>query len=374
MQNILVLFGTRPEAIKLAPVVHELKRRPDVFRSAVCATGQHSEMLYQAVEYFDLELDYDLKVMKPGQSLASLTASLVTKLPGVLEDFNPDMVLVQGDTTTAFVGALVAFYHKTAIGHVEAGLRTDDKFAPFPEEMNRRLASVLTDHHFAPTTRARDALTGEGVSLDRIIVTGNTVIDALLYMLEKNKADPPDIGDLEHVVTSDRRYVLITGHRRENFGEGFLNICHAIRDLAIEFPEVDFIYPVHLNPNVQEPVYGILQGVKNIFLTSPVGYKQFVRLMNGAHIILTDSGGIQEEAPSLGKPVLVMRDVTERPEAVEAGTSILVGTDRNRIVSEVKKLLTDEHAWQRMSRIKNPFGDGKASRRIVDYMAAVNRN
>lgn len=368
MKNVLVILGTRPEAIKLAPVIHELNKFPEQFKTAVCATGQHSEMLYQAIQHFELTLEYDLKLMKKGQTLSELTAALISKLPKVLEVFCPDIILVQGDTTTAFVGALTGYYYQVEIGHVEAGLRTNNKFAPFPEEMNRRLTGKLTDHHFAPTQKAKESLLNEGVDQSNILITGNTVIDALFYTLKKNKKSLPSLGKLESVLANGHKKVLITGHRRENFGEGFFNICQAIQDLAQRFDNVDFIYPVHLNPNVQEPVYNILENKKNIHLIPPVGYTPFVRLMNEAHIILTDSGGIQEEAPSLGKPVLVMRDVTERPEAVEAGTSILVGTDKNKIFNEASKLLTDTDAWSAMSHIDNPFGDGKASQRIVDYL------
>lgn len=361
-------MGTRPEVIKLAPVFHELKGRPYLAETRVCLTGQHQEMLYQAIEHFEIIPDYDLKLMKSNQTLFELTASLIFNLDRVLEDSMPDLILVQGDTTTAFVGGLAGYYKKIQVGHVEAGLRTADKFSPFPEEMNRRLAGVLADHHFAPTKRAKEALMKEGVRESDIIVTGNTVIDALLFTLRKAERKPPVMDDLEEVLGSGRKIVLITGHRRENIGGGFKNICEAIRILAMKLKDAAFIYPVHLNPNVQGPVYAMLEGLPNVFLIPPIGYMPFVRLMAAAHIILTDSGGIQEEAPSLGKPVLVMRDTTERQEAVDAGTAVLVGTDKEKIVGEVVRLMTDRVAWETMSRIKNPFGDGKSAYRIVEYI------
>ncbi len=361
-------MGTRPEAIKLAPVYHELKGRPEVAETRVCLTGQHREMLYQAVEHFEIESDYDLKLMKEGQTLFEITSSLIFNLEGVLEDFKPELILIQGDTTTAFAAGLAGYYKQIQVGHVEAGLRTSDKFAPYPEEMNRRLAGVLADHHFAPTERAKEALLKEGVAESAVIVTGNTVIDALLYTLDRVKKSPPSVEGLDEIISGERKIVLITGHRRENFGEGFKDICGAIRNLAMKFRDVVFIYPVHLNPNVQGPVYSVLGELPNVFLVSPLGYVPFVYLMSAAHIILTDSGGIQEEAPSLGKPVLVMRETTERQDAVEAGTAVLVGTDKDKIVREVSRLLTDNEAWKSMSEKKNPFGDGQSSCRIVEYI------
>ncbi len=367
-KKILIVMGTRPEAIKLSPVIHALQERKDVAETRVCLTGQHKEMLYQAIEHFDIDPDYDLKLMKKDQTLFELSAALIANLDEVLENYKPDLILVQGDTTTAFMGGLAGYYKHIQVGHVEAGLRTANKFAPFPEEMNRRLAGVLADHHFAPTERSKAALMREGVCESSIIVTGNTVLDALLYTLIKVKKNPPVLNGLEEIMNSGRQIVLITGHRRENFGEGFTNICRAIRLLAEKFKDTEFIYPVHLNPNVQEPVYSIVGNLSNVHLISPISYVPFVRLMSAAHVILTDSGGIQEEAPSLGKPVLVMRDTTERQEAVEAGTAILVGTDQDKIVAEVSRLLTDQKAWEVMSNIKNPFGDGISSKRIVSYI------
>ncbi len=369
MKRILVIIGTRPEVIKMAPVVQALCNQSDIFETKVCSTGQHNEMLYQAVEYFDINLDYDLKLMKKEQTLSQITAALAKFLPDVLEDFKAHTILVQGDTTSAFIGGLVGYYQQIQVGHVEAGLRTENKFAPFPEEMNRRLLGVLTDHHFAPTQRAKQALLQEGVEESRIVVTGNTVIDALFYILKKNEVSTPSLGHLEPVISNGRKMVLITGHRRENFGEGFKNICEAIHKLALEFKDIALIYPVHLNPNVQDPVYRILGKLDNVYLVPPMGYVPFVRLLNAAHIVLTDSGGIQEEASSLGKPVLVMREVTERLEAVESGNALLVGTDKSEIFKEASRLLTDSAAWNAMSKISNPFGDGKAAMRIVEYLA-----
>ena len=361
-------MGTRPEAIKLAPVIHALKKNPHIAETKVCLTGQHREMLYQAVDHFEIVPDYDLKVMKNDQTLFELTASLISGLDRVLEDLKPDMILVQGDTTTAFVGGLAGYYKKIRVGHVEAGLRTANKFSPFPEEMNRRLAGVLADYHFAPTKRAKEALLKEGVRESDIVVTGNTVIDALLFTMNKIEKNPPVIDGLEEVLDSGRKIVLITGHRRENFGQGFKDICGAIQTLALKLKDAAFIYPVHLNPNVQGPVYAMLSQLPNVYLVPPLGYVPFIRLMAAAYIILTDSGGIQEEAPSLGKPVLVMRDITEREEAIDAGTAVLVGTDKEKIVRESVRLMTDRAAWETMSRIKNPFGDGRSAHRIVQYI------
>ncbi len=371
MKRILVIVGTRPEVIKMAPVIKALRSQPDIFETKVCSTGQHAEMLYHTIEYFDIKLDYDLKLMKEGQTLSQLTAALVKHLPVVFEDFHPHIILIQGDTTSAFVGGLVSYYQQIQIGHIEAGLRTENKYAPFPEEMNRRLVGILSDHHFAPTQRAKQALLHEGVEESQIIVTGNTVIDALFYILKKIEKSPPSLGHLDPIIANGQKIILITGHRRENFGEGFKNICEAIRTLAQELNDIVLIYPVHLNPNVQKPVYKILGKLPNVYLVPPMGYVPFVRLMNAAYIVLTDSGGIQEEAPSLGKPVLVMREVTERQEAVEAGTALLVGADKSKIVYEASRLSTDKAAWNAMSKINNPFGDGKAASRIVDYLAKL---
>ena len=329
-------------------------------------------MLYQAIGYFDIEGDFDLKLMRKEQTLPQITSRLVENLQNVIDEYKPDVILVQGDTTSAFIGSLIGYYNKIKVGHVEAGLRTDNKFAPFPEEMNRRLVGVLSDYHFAPTIRAQNALLHEGVNSNQVIVTGNTVIDALFYTLNKIKKDPPYLDGLENIISEGKRIILITGHRRENFGQGFQDICHAIAEIANCFKDVQLIYPVHLNPNVQKPVYGILGNLPNVRLVDPMGYIPFVRLMNESYLVLTDSGGIQEEAPSLGKPVLVMREVTERQEAVEAGTAILVGTNKEKIISEVSRLLTNKEAWDTMSNKENPFGDGNASGRIVEFFLKTN--
>lgn len=365
---VLVVFGTRPEAIKLAPVIHELLRRPDRFRATVCVTAQHRQMLDQALETFEIRPDMDLDLMRPGQTLASLTAAVVAGMDGIFRETKPDCLLVQGDTTTVMAAALAAFYHRIRVGHVEAGLRTNNKFSPFPEEINRRLTSQIADFHFAPTERARQNLLREGFDPAAIVVTGNTVIDALFLAREKLRRALIPWKGFDPAVLGDRRVVAITGHRRENFGTGFQAICRAIRTLAERFPDVEFVYPVHLNPNVREPVHGMLGGVRNIRLTEPLEYLPFVALMERCHFLLSDSGGVQEEAPSLGKPVLVMRDTTERPEAIEAGTAKLVGTDADRIVEEASRLLSDPAAYEAMRAAKNPFGDGAAARRIVDHL------
>lgn len=370
-RKVLVVIGTRPEIIKMAPVIHELGGRANIFNTRTCLTGQHREMLDQSIEFFNIRADYDLNIMKKGQTLSQLTAAIVKNLNHVLENFEPEIILVQGDTTTAFVAALVGNYHRIQVGHVEAGLRTHNKYAPFPEEMNRCLIGVLADHHFAPTLRAKEALLREGIGESKILVTGNTVVDALFYILEKIRLSPPSLGEIESIISNGRKIVLITGHRRENFGKGFENICMAIQSLAQDFHNFNFVYPVHLNPNVQKPVFGILGNLPNVHLVPPMGYVPFVRLMSKSRIILTDSGGIQEEAPSLGKPVLVMRNVTERPEAIEVGTAVLVGTDKDKIVREASKLLTNTAAREKMSNINNPYGDGKAAIRIVDCLQSL---
>ena len=367
-KSILIVIGTRPEIIKMAPVIHELYKRSKAFDTKVCLTGQHRELLDQSLQFLNIRTDYDLNIMRKGQTLSGLTMAILNSLPDIVEHAKPQLILVQGDTTTAFASALVGRYHDVQVGHVEAGLRTYNKYAPFPEEINRCLITVLTDYHFAPTPRAKRALIREGVKESDIVVTGNTVVDAILDILERIRTSPPSVGELEGIISNGRKIVLITGHRRESFGKGFENICMAIRSLAQDYDNIDFIYPVHLNPNVQKPVFSILGDLPNVYLVAPLGYVPFVRLMSMSHIILTDSGGIQEEAPSIGKPVLVMREATERPEAAEAGTAILVGTNKDKIVKEVSRLLTDDTAWNRMSNIANPFGDGKAAKRIVDYL------
>ncbi len=364
-KKVLVVFGTRPEAIKLAPVVLELRARAE-FEVRVCVTAQHRQMLDQVLETFAIRPDNDLGIMQPGQDLFDVTARCLTGLRPVFEKERPTWVVVEGDTTTVFAAALAAFYLDIGVAHVEAGLRTGDKRRPFPEEINRRLASHIADLHFAPTESARRNLRNEGIPEQSIHVTGNTVVDALLYIREKFRGHwpaPPGLRPL----AEGKRLVLVTGHRRESFGAGFERICQALRRIA-ERPDVEVVYPVHLNPNVQKPVFSILGNLPNVQLIEPVSYVPFVGLMESAYLILTDSGGIQEEAPSLGKPVLVMREVTERPEAVEAGTVKLVGTDVERIVNGVNELLDDPAVYQRMSRAHNPYGDGQAARRIADIL------
>lgn len=372
--KVMLVFGTRPEAIKMAPLVKGLQACPDL-QTVVCVTAQHREMLDQVLRLFDIVPEHDLNIMKPGQDLFDITGNILHGLKGVFQQEQPDLVLVHGDTTTTLATSLAAYYSRIAVGHVEAGLRTGNKHAPFPEEMNRKLTGVLADIHFAPTPASQANLLREGVAPDAIHVTGNTVIDALLAVVDKLRGDQTlQAGFAQRFSFLDpmRRLVLVTGHRRENFGEGFQNICNALADIAAEHADVQVLYPVHLNPNVRQPVNDILaaRGLANVHLIDPVDYLPFVYLMDRAHIIVTDSGGIQEEAPSLGKPVLVMRDTTERPEAVEAGTVKLVGTSREKIVAEARRLLTDEQAYATMSRAHNPYGDGKAVERIVAQVRA----
>jgi UDP-N-acetylglucosamine 2-epimerase (non-hydrolysing) len=371
MIKVLVVMGTRPEAIKLAPVISSLRRRREIFRTKVCATGQHRELLDQIVNHFKITIDYALDIMKEAQSLPSLTSALVTGLDSVCKDFDPNLVLVQGDTTSAFTGALCAYYRQIRVGHVEAGLRTYEKYAPFPEEMNRSLIGQIADHHFAPTPNAKMALMREGIPESKILVTGNTVIDALNMTLAGLKEMPSSLSQLGPVLSNGNKVVLITGHRRENFGAGFENICRAVRALSRRFQDHEFVYPVHLNPNVQRPVYNILGSLNNVHLVQPLGYVPFVWLMKSCKMILTDSGGIQEEALSLGKPVIVMRSVTERTEGVVAGVSVLVGTDEEMIVQTVSKLLTGKNKWNGTNLVTNPYGDGLASERIADYLSCV---
>lgn len=371
MKKILVVFGTRPEAIKMAPLVQALKADAR-FDTRVCVTGQHREMLDQVLRLFSIRPEYDLSVMKPGQNLTSITCDILGGVGKILDELRPDIVLVHGDTATTMATSLSAFYHQIAVGHVEAGLRTGNMKSPWPEEANRRITGVLADYHFAPTQRAADNLLAEGVPSDRIVITGNTVIDALFDVVEKLATAPELAAECRSICNlprGDRRIVLVTGHRRENFGTTFERICEALRDIARRFPDVDIVYPVHLNPNVRAPVNRILAGIDNVLLIEPLDYLPFVYLMNASHIILTDSGGIQEEAPSLGKPVLVMRDTTERPEAVAAGVVKLVGTDYDAIVDAATELLTDQSAYEAMSIAQNPYGDGKACARIVTDLA-----
>lgn len=370
-QKVMFVFGTRPEAIKLCPVVHHFKKRPKDFDVVVCVTAQHREMLDQVLEIFEVKADYDLNLMKKGQDLFDITANVIQSMKPVLDESAPDWIIVQGDTTTVWTAALCAFYSNIRVGHVEAGLRTYDKHQPFPEEINRRLCSQLTDVHFAPTELSKDNLLREGFDGAKIAVTGNTVIDALHWVIRRNKENPDNhVKDMDQWLTEhvgDRRMVLVTGHRRESFGEGFENICFAIKELANKFTDVEWVYPVHLNPNVQEPVNRILAKEKNIHLIEPLPYTPFAWLLSRASIVLTDSGGIQEEAPSLGKPVLVMRNTTERPEGIKAGCVKLVGNDKDCIIEEVSAYLMSGEIQQ---DIKNPYGDGHASERIAEGLLA----
>jgi UDP-N-acetylglucosamine 2-epimerase (non-hydrolysing) len=368
VRKISVIFGTRPEAIKLAPVIIELKKHPE-FEVNVCVTAQHREMLDQVLKVFEITPDVDLNLMRPDQTLASLTSEAIKAIDLYFTKYQPDLVFVQGDTTTVLATAITSYYHKIKIAHVEAGLRTHNKYAPFPEEINRVLTSHVSDLHFAPTKSSEQNLLNEGVAQNKIFVTGNTVIDALFYIRDKVLLNPPIIPQVPDILLrSNSPIILITGHRRENFGQGFENICAAIADLADKFRDHYFIYPLHLNPNVRKPVNEILSNKKNILLIEPLSYLPFVYLMTKSKIILTDSGGIQEEAPSLGKPVLVMRDVTERPEAVEAGCVELVGTDKNLIIEKVTRLLRDTNYYKRMQMVINPYGDGKATKRIINHI------
>lgn len=369
--KILVVFGTRPEAIKMAPVVLQLRRDPR-FRVAVCVTAQHREMLDQVLGLFSIVPEYDLDLMKPGQSLSELTARVLTDIGPVFDDFGPDCVLVHGDTSTTLAATLAAYYRRIDVGHVEAGLRTGNIYSPWPEEVNRRFTALIARYHFAPTEIAAANLRAEGISPEQIRVTGNTVIDALLTtkgLLDMDSVQRDALTNQFPFVSSGNPLVLITGHRRENFGRGFESICCAISQLAARFAQVQFVYPVHLNPNVQEPVCRLLSGRPNIHLIAPQDYLPFVFLMDRATLILTDSGGIQEEGPALGRPVLVMRDTTERPEAIAAGTAALVGTETDKIVATVSQLLTDDKCYRRMATAANPYGDGSASKLIVDFLA-----
>ena len=368
MKKVLIVFGTRPEAIKMAPVVKAFYQSRD-FETKICVTAQHREMLDQVLEFFDITPDYDLNLMKPNQNLYNLTGEIINGLKPVLEEFNPDFVFVHGDTTTTMAGSIAGFYSSAKVCHVEAGLRTFNKYAPFPEEINRQITGRIADFHFAPTEKSKQNLLAENVLEDGILVTGNTVIDALLDGVEKVKSiDNEQINILKGLVNPDKDIILVTGHRRENHGAGFLNICKALKEIASE-NNVQIIYPVHLNPNVQKPVNEILSDVANIDLIAPLPYEAFLWLMEKSKLIITDSGGVQEEAPSLGKPVLVMRETTERPEAVEAGTVILVGTNVEKIVSEANVLLQDASIYERMSKLHNPYGDGKASEKIVEFLS-----
>jgi len=378
MKKILIVFGTRPEAIKMAPLVKEFKKNKQVFEVKVCVTAQHREMLDQVLDMFDIKPDYDLNLMKPEQDLYDITSSILLGMKSIFLEFQPNIVLVHGDTTTTSAASLSAFYQKIQVGHIEAGLRTGDIYSPFPEEINRQITGVLATYHFTPTTTSRDNLLKENKDEKNIIVTGNTVIDALLLALEKIEEDKElkinivNSINSQYALQKDKRIILVTGHRRENFGQGFINICEALKNIAVNNPDIDIVYPVHLNPNVQKPAKAILSNISNIHLIEPLQYEQFIYLMKKSYFIITDSGGVQEEAPSLGKPVLVMRDTTERPEAVEAGTVKLVGTNKETIIIEAQKLLDDIIEYEKMSTAHNPYGDGKACERIIKFIKEVN--
>lgn len=371
MKKILIIFGTRPEAIKMAPLVIKFKESNE-FIVKVCVTAQHREMLDQVLNFFKIETDYDLDLMKPNQNLYQLTSDIIIKMKSVLDDFNPDFVFVHGDTTTSFAASLAAFYNKSKVCHIEAGLRTYEKLSPYPEEINRQLTSKIADYHFTPTILAKSNLLSENIPEDSIIITGNTVIDSLLMSLEliENNLEEK-ISNKFSWLSTNNKIVLITGHRRENFGQGFINICQAINEIAIKHEDITIIYPVHLNPNVQKPVNDILGNIPNVILIPPLPYEEFLWLMKKAYIIITDSGGIQEEAPSLGKPVLVTRETTERPEALASGTIKLVGTDKALIISEVDSLLDNVEYYNKMSNASNPYGDGKSCQRILNFIKNI---
>ena len=382
MKKVMLVFGTRPEAIKMAPLVKEFQKQPKRVETVVCVTGQHREMLDQVLKIFDIKPDYDLNIMKQGQDLYDVTARVLTGMRDVLKEVKPNVVLVHGDTTTSTAAALAAFYQQIPVGHVEAGLRTHNIYSPWPEEMNRLLTGRLATYHFSPTPLSRNNLIKESVDDRNIIITGNTVIDALYWVVDKIKNNKELDNELEDILSkagydvnrlnNGKKLVLITGHRRENFGDGFINMCTAIKDLTVKYPDLDFVYPMHLNPNVRKPIHEVfgenLSGLKNMFFIEPLEYLSFVYLMEKSSIVLTDSGGIQEEAPGLGKPVLVMRDTTERPEALDAGTVKLVGTDYNKIVNEVSSLIDDKAAYEKMSKAVNPHDDGLACGRIVNAL------
>ena len=373
MKKVLLVFGTRPEAIKMAPLVKAFEKETSII-SKVCVTAQHREMLDQVLDMFDIKPDYDLNIMKPGQDLFDVTSNVLLGLKDVLNDFKADIILVHGDTSTTSSASLAAFYSKIKVGHVEAGLRTGDLYSPWPEEANRQITGVLANYHFAPTTTSQNNLLKENKDSKNIIVTGNTVIDALFLALDKIennltlKNQIIEKINTEYKIKDDKKIILVTGHRRENHGQGFLNICESLRIIAINNPDIDIVYPVHLNPNVQKPVNAILSNTQNVYLINPLQYESFIYLMNKSHFIITDSGGVQEEAPSLGKPVLVIRNTTERPEALNAGTVKLVGTNTDLIIKEAQTLLDNKDEYNKMSKSHNPYGDGKASEKIVSFI------
>jgi UDP-N-acetylglucosamine 2-epimerase (non-hydrolysing) len=376
MKKVLLVFGTRPEAIKMAPLVKAFEQEESI-ESKVCVTAQHREMLDQVLDVFEIVPEYDLNLMKPGQDLYDITANVLLGMKGILGDFKPDIVLVHGDTTTTSATSIAAFYQKIKVGHVEAGLRTKDIYSPWPEEANRQITGILTSYHFAPTTTSRDNLLREDKDEAAILVTGNTVIDALFLALDKienNKELKSDIIkniNIQYKLDDSKKLILVTGHRRENFGQGFINICEALKTLALNNSDIDIVYPVHLNPNVQKPVNKLLSSVSNVHLIAPLQYETFLYLMSKSYFIITDSGGVQEEAPSLGKPVLVMRDTTERPEALDAGTVKLVGTNSGMIIKEAQVLLDDDVEYKKMSKAHNPYGNGKACEKIVEFIKSV---
>lgn len=374
MKKILLVFGTRPEAIKMAPLALKLQHYSQDFEIKVCVTGQHRQMLDQVLELFGLKPDFDLNLMKPGQTLSDVTAGVLKGLEQVFEQWLPDVILVHGDTATTFAASLAAYYHKIKVGHVEAGLRTGDLYSPWPEEANRQLTGVLANYHFAPTQSSYDNLIKENVNSATIVVTGNTVIDALLQVKQKVEQDQTLVEQFQQqfsFLEKEKKLILVTGHRRENFGQGFLNICQALANLAKKYPDIQIVYPVHLNPNVQQPVNALLADIDNVYLIAPQDYLPFVYLMNRSYLILTDSGGIQEEAPSLGKPVLVMRDTTERPEAVQAGTVRLVGTEIAAIEQSVVELLENPDVYADMAAAHNPYGNGTACQQIIHFLLQV---
>ena len=375
MKKVLIVFGTRPEAIKMAPLVREFQNNSNFFETKVCVTAQHREMLDQVLELFDITPDYDLDIMKPGQDLYTITSNVLLGLKSVLLDFKPDIVFVHGDTSTTFAASLAAFYQQISVAHIEAGLRTGDIYSPWPEEANRKLTTQITKYFFAPTLTSKNNLLKENVKNEHIVITGNTVIDALFLTISKIKSNKEleldiikDLASNSYKLKNDKKIILVTGHRRENHGQGFIDICTALREIALKNPNIDIVYPVHLNPNVQKPVQELLSGIDNVYLINPLQYEQFVYMMEKSLFIITDSGGVQEEAPSLGKPVLVMRNTTERPEALEAGTVRLVGTDTNLIIEQAQQLICNRESYENMSKASNPYGDGSASVKIVSYI------
>lgn len=380
MKKVLIVFGTRPEAIKMAPLVKKFEECKDVFDTKVCVTAQHREMLDQVLSLFDITPDYDLNIMKPNQDLYDVTSQILLGMKPVLDEFEPDVVLVHGDTATTFASSLAAFYKQIDIGHVEAGLRTGNLYSPWPEEANRKLTGVLAKYHFAPTSASQENLVREGIASQSVVVTGNTVIDALHLVLEKIESSNQMKSELVKLISNagfsdiTSQFVLVTGHRRENFGQGFLDICNALKELAETNRSINFVYPVHLNPNVRKPVKDILENTPNVLLIEPLQYEAFIYLMSCSYLILTDSGGIQEEAPSLGKPVLVMRNTTERPEAVDAGTVKLVGSDKVAIVNSVQQLINDPKQYELMSKAHNPYGNGTASSQIIQVLQQAFRD